>query len=68
MNCKVYQEENICAQCENGFILYNNKCFRMNPIYNCDKKVFSSKGKCLLCKAGYYFDSNQDKCVENKEI
>ena len=28
----------------------------MNPIYNCEKKVFSEKGKCILCKTGYYFD------------
>ena len=49
-NCQIYYSENECAQCTNGFILFNNSCFRMNPMYNCERKVFSEEGKCLLCK------------------
>ena len=63
-NCVDYSPEKICKKCKNGYINYNNLCFRMNPIHNCKKKVFNKNGKCLLCKKGYYYDVLNSKCVE----
>lgn len=63
-NCAHYSPEKICVKCKNGYLNYNNLCFRMNPIHNCRVKVFQSQGRCLLCKKGYYFDKANLKCVE----
>ena len=39
----------------------------MNPIYNCEKKVFSEKGKCLLCKHGHFYDKEKQICISREE-
>ena len=67
-NCEKYNEDLNCTRCRSGYILYNNLCFRMNEMHNCDEMGFDDEGVCLLCKAGYYYDTKEMKCVEDSQL
>lgn len=67
-NCISYNSSQNCQNCKNGFILHFNNCFKMNPIYNCEEKIFDENGQCILCKSGFYYDHEIGKCVVFKEM
>ena len=68
INCTSYDSSQNCQNCKNGFILYNNLCFKMNPIHNCQEKIFEEEGQCLMCRSGYYYDHEINKCIPFKEM
>ena len=52
----------ICSLCKNGYYNYNDDCYC--DIEDCE---FCSEKLCLICKAGYYFNTISNTCEKQKD-
>ena len=70
-HCDIYFANGICSQCLSNHVLTADKTHCKFDVSflgtNCQEGKFYSKPKCLICQAGYYFDSKGD-CVKCEMI
>jgi hypothetical protein len=69
LNCQFYSDLTTCSECSQGFLLKNNKCEQLTPIFFCEK--YDNKAAvstCLQCSTEYYLSANQCKARQLKII
>jgi hypothetical protein len=68
MFCQAYNQHQNCVKCRSGFVLVSGKCLKFKQVINCRNQVYYPNGKCLICKHGYIFDKEENKCMSREQI
>ena len=66
MFCRAYNHDQNCVKCKNGYVLVAGKCLKFKKVINCRNQVYYPNGKCLVCKNGFYFDEEEEKCLSRE--
>ena len=66
--CSVYNSDQRCIKCREGFQLVSGQCLFFKGVLNCRQQVFYPNGKCLVCKHGHVFSKEQGKCVSRESL
>jgi hypothetical protein len=62
-NCKKHLVGPFCSECEENYVLINNKCI-LNPNYDRNCLEFKATSECNICRFNYYF--KEDQCYPCK--
>jgi hypothetical protein len=57
-NCKKHLVGPFCYECEENYVLINNKCL-LNPNYDRNCQEFEATSECNVCQFNYYFKDDQ---------
>lgn len=66
--CSVYNSDQRCVKCRDGYQLVEGQCLYFKGVLNCRKQVFYPNGKCLICKHGYVYSGEEKKCVSRESL
>lgn len=67
MFCQAYNHQQKCIRCRSGFVLVAGSCLKFKEVVNCRNQVYYPNGKCLVCKNGFYFDEDENKCISREQ-